>query len=372
MAHVDVVLRPPPYGWKDDDGNLVRPSTMQMLTLFAQRFNVLKSRKQWIVLTSWSTPILTAPFLVAFFGWHFTWPLLFVGFVYGMIGMGSHGTVWYHRFGTHQAYTFSHPIWRFLTRNIVIKALPEETYIVSHFVHHARSDKPGDPYHPEAGFLYCFLADALHQPIAHDLSEADYGKACAYVEHTGIRMNSYAQYQRWGSIANPLHLWTHKAANWAFWFTVLYMAGGMSLVSVIFGSVCVWAVGVRTFNYGAHGAGKDQRREGQDFSTRDQSINQLWPGMVAGEWHSNHHLFARSARTGYKWWQIDLPYYYIRALHAIGGISSYNDSRDTFFRKYYQPWLDAQAEKKGSGNAESPPSIGCPQAAAVKVESAGD
>ncbi|MEM6926545.1 MAG: hypothetical protein AAF602_06440, partial [Myxococcota bacterium] len=27
---------------------------------------------------------------------------------------------------------FSHPAWRFLTRNLVLKAIPEEIYIVSH------------------------------------------------------------------------------------------------------------------------------------------------------------------------------------------------------------------------------------------------
>lgn len=348
MAHVDIVLRPPSYGWEDDDGQVIRPSTGQMLTLFAQRLNVFASRKQWIVVSSWASPVLLAPFLLAFMGWHFTWPLFALGFVYGMVIMGSHGTVWYHRFGTHKAFEFSHPVWRFLTRNLVIKAFPEELYIVSHFVHHAKSDRAGDPYLAKCGFLYCFLADALHQPIARDLSRADYAKACGYVEHTGIRMNSYAEYERWGSIAHPAHLWAHKAANWVFWFGMLYLAGGMPLVTAIFGSACVWVVGVRTFNYGAHGAGGDQRCEGEDFGTRDMSINQLWPGIVAGEWHNNHHLFARSARTGYKWWQIDLPYYYIRALHGVGGVSSYHDSRDAFFLKHYGPWSDAQAAKSAA------------------------
>lgn len=52
--------------------------------------------------------------------------------------------------------------------------IPEEIYVVSHHVHHAKSDQPGDPYNASGGFLYCFLADVNHQPIAKSLSEKDY------------------------------------------------------------------------------------------------------------------------------------------------------------------------------------------------------
>lgn len=343
MAHVDIVLRPPSYGWVDEQGELARPTTWQILREFAYRNNLFASRKHWLSLTSTTQTILLSPMLALFFLKYFSWPLFAVGFVYGMVVMGSHGTVWYHRYGTHGAFEFSHPFWRFLTRNLVIKLVPEEIYIVSHFVHHSKSDQPGDPYNPKGGFLYCFLADSIHQPVAHDLSEADYQKACGYVKRTGIYMNSYEQYQYWGTIAHPARLWAHCLLNWAFWFAVSYGIGGMPLATAIFGGACVWVVGVRTFNYGAHGAGKDRRVPGDDFSSRDMSINQVWPGIVAGEWHSNHHLFPKSARSGYKPWQMDIPYYYVRLLHFIGGISEYQDSKKAFYEKYYTPWLEARA-----------------------------
>lgn len=343
MAHVDIVLRPPSYGWTDARGELVVPGTWQILREFAYRNNIFASRKHWLGLTNTMQTVLLAPFLVGFFALWFSWPLLLVGFLYGMVALGSHGTVWYHRYGTHGAYEFKNQFWRFVTQNLVLKLVPEEIYIVSHFVHHSKSDTPGDPYNPKGGFLYCFLADSIHQPIAHDLSEADYLKACGYVKRTRVRMNSYAEYQKWGTIAHPAYLWAHCLLNWAFWGAVCYGLGGMPLVSAVFGGACVWVVGVRTFNYGAHGSGKDLRVDGEDFSTRDLSINQIWPGIVAGEWHSNHHLFPRSARSGYKPWQIDLPYYYVRLLSALGGISEYNDSRAAFYDKYYTPWLERRA-----------------------------
>ncbi len=350
MAHVDIVLRPPSYGWEQPDGSLARPSTGQLLREFAARLNIFRSRKQWLPLSSWLSVICMLPFMAAFFLWHFSWPLVVVGFVYSMVIMGSHGTVWYHRYGTHKAFEFSHPFWRFVTRNLVIKLVPEELYIVSHLVHHSKSDTPGDPYHPGGGVLYCFLADANHQPIAHDLSESDYKKACGYLAHTGIPMNTYAQYQTWGSIAHPAKLWAHRLLNWGFWYGAFFLLGGHPLACVVFGSAAVWGTGVRTFNYGAHGGGKDLRRAGEDFDERNLSINQIWPGLVAGEWHNNHHLFARSARSGYKPWQIDFPYYYVRVLHFIGGVSSYRDSREVFYKKHYLPYLAAQ---KAKANADS-------------------
>ncbi len=76
--------------------------------------------------------------------------------------------------------------------------------MISHHVHHAKSDEPGDPYNATAGFLYCFLADVNHQPIALDLTEAEYTRVVKLMDHTGIRPNTYKQYQKWGSIVNPV------------------------------------------------------------------------------------------------------------------------------------------------------------------------
>lgn len=128
-----------------------------------------------------------------------------------MIIMGTHGTIWHHRYCTHGAYKFRNKFWRFFTKNLTIKAIPEEIYALSHHVHHAKSDQPGDPYNANAGFLYCFLADVNHQPINRNLSEIEYSKAVNLMKHTGVRANSYCQYQKWGSVASPgITFWKHS------------------------------------------------------------------------------------------------------------------------------------------------------------------
>jgi stearoyl-CoA desaturase (delta-9 desaturase) len=45
-----------------------------------------------------------------------------------------------------------------------------------------------------------------------------------------------------------------------------------------------------------------------------------WVGILAwGEgWHNNHHAFEFSARHGLEWWQVDMTWYIIRGLQAVG------------------------------------------------------
>lgn len=360
MAFLDRVLEPPSYGWKKEDGTLYVPTTGELFREMFSRMNVFRDRKNWLPLWNWVGTIGLLPFFLWFFYNAITvWPLwtsvgLFaIGFVYGMVGMGSHGTVWYHRYGTHKAFTFRHPFWRFLTRNLVIKVVPEEIYIVSHHVHHAKVEEPGDPYNAYAGGLYCFLADTNHQPIARDLSPEEYKRITAFVEHTGVRINSYEQYQKWGSMAHPLNTMIHYALNWGFWFAFFYLVGGLSIAIAVFAGAYVWAVGIRTYNYTGHGSGEDVRVDGWDFNKKDLSVNQYWAGYVAGEWHNNHHLYPNSARSGFLPVQVDLPWYYIKFLHMIGGVDSYRDNKEQFYEKYYLPH-QGQAETPQEPPTPSP------------------
>ena len=334
MAFLDHVLQAPAYGWQDGDGLLIKPRNKQIFKEFFNRLNIFKTRKNWLPFFNWFRILCLAPFFLLFIFKFFTPLLLLYGFLYSMIIMGTHGTVWLHRYCTHGAYKFRNKFWRFFTQNLTINAIPEETYVISHHVHHAKSDQPGDPYNAQGGFLYCFLADVNHQPIAKDLTESDYGRVKKLMAHTGVRANNYRQYQRWGSYANPWRTVLSWVLNWGFWYLVFYLIGGNALACTLFGAAGFWAVGVRTFNYEGHGKGKDKRREGVDFNRKDQSVNQIWPGLVAGEWHNNHHLYPKSARSGFKAYQVDMAWYYIRLMNRLGAVVSYRDDKKQFKEKY--------------------------------------
>jgi fatty-acid desaturase len=342
MAFLDCVLEPPAYGWQDDKGELIKPSSKQLWNEFFSRLNVFRDKKNWLGFFSWLKVICLMPFFFFFLFKYLSFTMLIVAFFYSMIVMGTHGTIWYHRYCTHGAYKFKNKFWRFFTQNLTLKIIPEEIYVISHHVHHAKSDTPGDPYNAFGGFLYCFLADVNHQPISKSLSESDYARAVNLMKHTGLKTNTYAQYQKWGSLANPWVAVLYWVINWSVWYGIFFLIGGHALGCTIFGAAGFWAVGVRTFNYEGHGKGEDKRQEGIDYSRNDMSINQLWPGYVAGEWHNNHHLFPKSARTGFMPHQLDLAWCYIKLLSMIGGVSFYRDSKKQFFEQYHQPYLESK------------------------------
>lgn len=339
---MDLVLQAPSYGWQDPEGRLVTPTTHQILKEFGFRLNIFRTRKNWLAFFNWFRLILLIPCLVIFMLYYFNFYLLGIVFVYSMVVMGTHGTIWYHRYCTHGAYTFRNKFWRFITRNLTINIVPEEIYVISHHVHHAKPDQPGDPYNANAGFLYCFLADVNHQPISDQLTADEYARVVRMMGHTGIRPNTYPQYQKWGSVAGPEWSLAGWILNWAFWGVAFYLMGGMALVFALFGAAGFWAIGVRTFNYEGHGKGKDKHREGIDFNKDDLSINQLWPGYVAGEWHNNHHLFPSSARSGFLDYQLDLAWCYIKLLKSIGAVSSFHDSKKIFLSQYRQPYIKSK------------------------------
>jgi stearoyl-CoA desaturase (delta-9 desaturase) len=56
------------------------------------------------------------------------------------------------------------------------------------------------------------------------------------------------------------------------------------------------------------------------YATHDDSRNNAWLALVTfGEgWHNNHHHYPRAARQGFYWWEIDLTYYGLRLLAALG------------------------------------------------------
>lgn len=334
MSFIDEVLQQPSYGWKNENGELIKPTIRQLYKEAFSRINIFASRRNWISSVSWVMTLCMLPFFYFFIFHYFSIPLLIVFIIYSMIIMSTHGTIWFHRYCTHKAYTFSHPIWRILTQNLVVKTFPEEMYVVSHHVHHVKSDEPGDPYNAKAGFMYCMLADVNHQSVAKNLSEKNYSKASHFMKHTGVAINSYAQYLKRGSIATPLYTITLWLINWACWYTIFYALGGHGLACALFSAAMFWSIFVRAFNYTGHAKGETKHIDGIDFDRSNLSINQTRPGLFSGEWHNNHHLFPVSARAGFLPYQIDLAWIYIFSMYKLGAVSSYHDSKKEFMRRY--------------------------------------
>ena len=56
------------------------------------------------------------------------------------------------------------------------------------------------------------------------------------------------------------------------------------------------------------------------FATRDTSRNSMTLALLTcGEgWHNNHHHHPSCARQGFYWWEIDITYYILRGMQAVG------------------------------------------------------
>jgi len=331
---IDQVLQAPSYGWVDNDGKLIVPSIKQLWREAFFRINIFSSKRNWIPFINWFTTICMVPFVCFFLLYYVTWPLVLATTIYGMIVMSTHGTIWLHRYCTHRAFTFSNPVWRFITQNLVLHTFAEEVYVVSHHVHHLKSDKPGDPYNSHAGIMYCMLSDVNHQSIAKNMTEVNYRKASNFLNHTGVWINSYAKYLKWGSIASPGYVIGLWILNWTFWYSIFFLIGGHGLACALFTGAMFWYVLVRAFNYTGHGGGKEKHVKGVDFDRSNLSINQSRPGFLSGEWHNNHHLYPQSARAGFLPYQLDLAWIYIYCLYKLGGISRYTDSKKQFLQRF--------------------------------------
>jgi stearoyl-CoA desaturase (delta-9 desaturase) len=90
--------------------------------------------------------------------------------------------------------------------------------------------------------------------------------------------------------------------------------GWQMLVWGFFVSTVVHLHASVTINSVAHVFGR--RR----YKTTDDSKNSFLLALVTlGEgWHNNHHYFPGSARNGFRWWEIDVTYYTLKALSWTG------------------------------------------------------
>ena len=121
MAFIDEILQKPSYGWMDAQGVFLKPTVSQLFREAFSRINIFRTRKNWIALISWFMAACMLPMFIIFILNFLTWKTAIVLVVYAMVIMSTHGTIWFHRYCTHKSYKFSHPFWRLITQNLVIK-----------------------------------------------------------------------------------------------------------------------------------------------------------------------------------------------------------------------------------------------------------
>jgi sn-1 stearoyl-lipid 9-desaturase len=314
------LLAEPTYGWGETTPR--SPTVRECIVEWLDANNFLADR----------TRRLTATFTV----FHVATFCAFIGYVAtcfslataaAVLGISTfiatvYNTVWYHRYCTHRAFKLRRVAYArlFLWTNPV--CFREENYVIPHHVHHAKKDQPGDPYGPHLGWLGSYLASESNAKTNLDISSSDYDRLARSLRHIGFPTNSYEAFQRTGSIEKPWHWIARSLFANLLWSSLAWSIHGFIGVLTWYAGVFLYSLLVRDFNYRGHG--------GTSFAaSRGNPVNHAFYGLIGGEWHDNHHAHPRLAHSGLEWWQLDVPYWIIKSMRAVGMVDEINVLNDS-------------------------------------------
>ncbi len=200
----------------------------------------------------------------------------------------------YHRYFSHKAYKTSRWfqfVLGFLTTTAVQKG--PIWWTSKHIIHHKYSDKDERD---------------VHSPKLHGFWQS-------HMFWFLLKKNSGATEMRYvKDLAKfPELFWldrNHWVAPTLLTILCYYLAGWSGVVVGMAWSTVIFTHSTFSVNSLAHVWGS--RR----YQTTDDSRNNWFIAIFTmGEgWHNNHHHFQKSARQGFKWWEIDCTYYLLRLL----------------------------------------------------------
>jgi len=202
----------------------------------------------------------------------------------------------YHRYFSHRSYSTSR-IAQFLLAVLAQSTTQKSVlwWAAKHRHHHLHSDTEEDVHSPvQNGFLYSHLGWIFTK--RHDTADL-------------TRVSDLTRF--------PELMWLHKfeqAPSVALALACFLVAGWSGLVVGFLWSTVLVYHATFCINSLAHVHGT--RR----YITGDDSRNNLVLALFTmGEgWHNNHHAYQSSVRQGFRWWELDMTYYILKALSVVG------------------------------------------------------
>ena len=218
-------------------------------------------------------------------------------------------TGFYHRYFSHRTFRTSRAVqFAFALIGAACVQRGPLWWAAHHRQHHAHADTALDPHSPTVyGFVWSHMGWFL-TPKAFRTEWSRIPDLATYPELRWLDRYDTAVPVLLAAALYGLGALLHAVVP--AWGTT----GGQMLVWGFFVSTVVLFHATVTINSLAHRFGR--RR----FDTRDDSRNNAWLALLTfGEgWHNNHHFFPGSARQGFRWWEIDLTWYGLRAMAALG------------------------------------------------------
>ena len=236
-----------------------------------------------------------AVFVPAFFSWWALAVAAIIAYATGAMGI----TLCFHRTLSHRSVRLRKPVEYFMA---VLGTLAFQgdpiSWVATHRVHHANSDKQGDPHSARKGFSWAHI-EWLFKPNPNiPRSKAEYAKYCPDLWDDPFYR-----------VLHHVHLPMQVALA-----GLLFAVGGWSFVvwgifaRLLFAYHSTWLVNSATHMFGY-----------RTYKTTDRSTNSWWVALLSfGEgWHNNHHAFPYSARHGMAWYEIDMTWWTIRLLYLL-------------------------------------------------------
>ena len=233
-----------------------------------------------------------APF---YFSWEGLICLVLLYCFTGCIGI----TLCYHRMLTHRGFRLN-PVVKWIAHLAGALALQGKPlyWAMSHRVHHARSDQPGDPHSPRDGKWWAHLlwlipnrgTQSYQVLAAKYIPDLIQDRCCVFFDKT---------YLFWTILLG--------AALFGFGGLTCFLWGFCLRVTLVWHMT--WLINSATHIWGY-----------RNYPTTDQSRNLWWVAWITfGEgWHNNHHAQPAAAYHGHRWWEIDATGWVISICKALG------------------------------------------------------
>jgi fatty-acid desaturase len=208
------------------------------------------------------------------------WVLFFVVYTIKVVV----GSAYLHRYVTHRSYVA--PRWFEYMCGVIMLTGSVSTlsWVLMHRIHHANSDRVGDPHSPVLQGFWRVLIEPKHKKFN-----------LAYVPDL-IRKKFYVHTHQY-----------HWAYSMLFGF-IMYLLDPMAVLYAYILPSFFANIMSRLVNSVNHLYGY------RNYQTNDNSRNHWFTGYFgAGEgWHNNHHHAPANPKFGKNWWEFDLAWLLIQ------------------------------------------------------------
>jgi len=217
----------------------------------------------------------------------------------------------YHRYFAHKSYKTSRWFQFVIAFMAQTSAQKGALWWAAHHRHHHRhSDTPADPHSMK---IYGFWYSHIGWIVGPDFKATDFKTIGDYAKYPElVWLNKY-------HLIPPVVLALAVMAlggivNGGSIMAMFSSAGFSALFIGFFLSTVILYHGTFSINSIMHKFGK------QRYESHDESKNSVWLALITlGEgWHNNHHYYEVAARQGFFWWEIDITYYILKGMAAVG------------------------------------------------------